>query len=86
MPTAKRIAVVGHSEGGSIALLAAPKDHHIANVVLMGTPGVTGSELFLAQQKHLLERSQLSEAEKKAKIDLQKRIHQAVLTAKGWKR
>jgi len=80
----KRIAVVGHSEGGSTALLAAADDRRIAAVVLMAAPGVTGSDLILAQQKHLLDRSTLSDADKQAKIDLQKRIHEAVITSKGW--
>jgi pimeloyl-ACP methyl ester carboxylesterase len=80
----KQIAVVGHSEGGSTALLAAAEERRIAAVVLLATPGVIGSDLILAQQKHLLDRTTLSEADKQAKIDLQKRIHEAVLTSKGW--
>jgi pimeloyl-ACP methyl ester carboxylesterase len=80
----KRITVLGHSEGGAVALLAASKDSRIDAVVLMATLGVTGSELVLAQQKHLLDRSNLSESEKQAKIDLQKRLHDAVITGKGW--
>src|SRR5262249_40866750 len=66
----KRLTVAGHSEGGSVTLLAATKDRRIAAVVLMATPGVTGDELVLAQQQHLLERSNLSDADKQAKVDL----------------
>jgi uncharacterized protein len=80
----ERIMAVGHSEGGAVALLAAAKDRRIAAVALLATTGVTGSELILAQQQHLLERSNLSESDKLAKIDLQKRIHEAVITGKGW--
>jgi uncharacterized protein len=79
---AKRIVVVGHSEGGSVTLLAAAKDGRIAGVGLMATNGVTGSDLILAQQKHLLDRSTLSDADKQAKVELQKRLHQAVMTGK----
>src|SRR6185437_14632086 len=46
----KRIAVIGHSEGGDVALLAAAKDKKIAAIVLIGTNGVTGAELVLEQQ------------------------------------
>ena len=53
----KRIAVIGHSEGGSVAMIAAAKDKRIAAVALLATPGVTGAEVVLAQQKHLLDRS-----------------------------
>jgi len=79
----KRIAVIGHSEGGSVAMIAAAKDKRIAAVALVATPGVTGAEIVLAQQKHLLDRSTLSAEEKQTKIDQQKRIHQAVITGKG---
>ena len=80
----KRIAVVGHSEGGAVAMIAAAKDKRIAALVLVATNGVTGSDLVLAQQQHLLSRSNFSEAEKQAKIELQTRINQAVITGKGW--
>lgn len=80
----KRIAVIGHSEGGAVALIAAARDKRIAAVGLLAANGVPGTELILAQQQHLLNRSKLSAEEKQAKIDLQKRIHEAVLTGKGW--
>jgi alpha-beta hydrolase superfamily lysophospholipase len=80
----KRIAVVGHSEGGSVALLAAAKDKRIAAVGLLATNGGPGTELVLAQQRHALDRMNLTPEEKQAKIDLQKRIQEAVLTGKGW--
>jgi len=80
----KRICVVGHSEGGSVALLAASKDKRIAAVALMATGGVAGADLVLAQQQHLLDRMKLSDEERQAKIDLQKQLQQAVLSGKGW--
>jgi pimeloyl-ACP methyl ester carboxylesterase len=80
----KRIAVVGHSEGGAVALMAAAKDKRIAAVGVIGASGVTGSELVLEEQQHILNRSTMSAEEKQAKVDLQKRIHEAVLTGKGW--
>jgi pimeloyl-ACP methyl ester carboxylesterase/spore coat protein U-like protein len=80
----KKIAVIGHSEGGAVALLAAARDKHIAAVGLLAANGVPGADLVLAQQKHLLDRSKLSPEEKQAKIDLQKRIHEAVISGKGW--
>jgi pimeloyl-ACP methyl ester carboxylesterase len=79
----KQIAVVGHSEGGAVALIAASKDKRIGKVGLLAANGVTGAELVLAQQQHLLNRSSMSAEEKQAKIDLQKRIQEAVITGKG---
>jgi dienelactone hydrolase len=80
----RRIAVAGHTEGGLVALLAGSKDSHIAALVLMNTPGHLGSEVILAQQQHILDRSKLSDEEKRARVELQKRIHDAVITGKGW--
>jgi len=80
----KRIAVVGHSEGGAVALMAAAKDKRIAAIAVIGTNGVPGAELVLAQQQRLLSRSTMTAEEKQAKVDLQKRIHDAVITGKGW--
>jgi pimeloyl-ACP methyl ester carboxylesterase len=79
----KRIAAVGHSEGGDVALLAAAKEKRIAAVGLIATPGVAGTEIVLAQQQRLLNRTKLSAEEKQAKVDAQKRIHEAVITGKG---
>jgi pimeloyl-ACP methyl ester carboxylesterase len=80
----KRIAVIGHSEGGDVVLLAAAKDKKIAAVGLIATPGASGADLVLEQQAHALERTKISNADKQAKIALQKKIQQAVITGTGW--
>ena len=79
----KRIAVVGYSEGGLVSLLSAAKEKRIAAVALLATPGVSGADLILAQQQHALGRSNLSDAEKQARIDMQKKINEAAVTGKG---
>jgi pimeloyl-ACP methyl ester carboxylesterase len=79
----KRIAVIGHSEGGLVALMAAAKEKRIAAVGLIATPGSTGADIVLAQQQHLLNRMKLTPEEKQAKVDAQKQIHEAVITGKG---
>ena len=80
----RRIAVVGHSEGGALALLAASKDKRIAALGLVATIGMTGADLNIYQVTHALERSNRSEAERQNTIELQRQIQQAVLTGKGW--
>lgn len=80
----KRIAVIGHSEGGSVGMLAAAKNDRVAALVLVATIGVTGRELNLYQVTHGLERSNRSAAEQRATIELQKKIQEAVLTGSGW--
>jgi pimeloyl-ACP methyl ester carboxylesterase len=79
----KRIAVVGHSEGGLVSLLSAAKEKRIAAVVLLATAGVSGADLVLAQQQHALSKSNLSDAEKQARIDMQRKINDAAITGKG---
>ena len=79
----RRIAVIAHSEGGLVALIAAAREKRIAAVALMATPGMTGADIVLAQQQRLLSRMTLTPEERQAKIDAQKRIHEAVLTGKG---
>lgn len=81
---AKRLAVVGHGEGGAVALLAAARDKRISAVGLLAASGIPGSDLILEQQQHLLRRSSLSEAERQDRVDLQKRINQAAIAGKGW--
>ena len=80
----RRITVVGHSEGGSVAMIAAAKEKKIASLVLVATPGTLGAELILEQQRHALDLMRTPTAERQAKIDLQTKIHAAVITEKGW--
>ena len=80
----KRITVAGHSEGGAVAMLAAARDEQISSLVLIAAPGVPGADLILEQQKHALDLMGASEAERKAKVELQTRIQEAVIADKGW--
>src|SRR5262249_2086413 len=81
---AKHIAAIGHSEGRTVTLNAAPKDKGIHPIGLLATPGTTGDEVVLAQQRRILNKSTMSAEEKQEKIDQQKRIHAAVISGKGW--
>ncbi len=80
----RRIAVAGHSEGGAVGMIAAARETKIAALILIAAPGTAGSELVLEQQRHVLDLLKTPEAEQQAKIELQKRIQQAVVTEKGW--
>jgi pimeloyl-ACP methyl ester carboxylesterase len=80
----KRISLVGYSEGGYIAMLAASRaGDKIAAIALVASPGTTGREFVMAQQQHALALSDDSEDVKAAKIQLQQRILTAVTTG-GW--
>lgn len=80
----RRILVVGHGEGGWVAMLAASREDRIAGVVSIAAAATTGADLVLEQQRQVLERLKTSEADRQAKIELQRKIHAAVLTGKGW--
>ena len=79
-----RIAVVGHNEGAWTALLAATRERRIAAVVSIAAPSTAGSETMLERQRHVLDRMNLTPAERVERIEQQRRINAAVLTGKGW--
>jgi hypothetical protein len=80
-----RVAMVGHSEGGAVALLAAGRNRGDVDAIgLLAAPGQTGRAITLAQQRHALDRSNEPETSKQEKIDLQTRLMDAVMTGRGW--
>ena len=80
-----RIAVVGHSEGGAVALLAGSRMRgQIRALGLIAAPGQTGREISLMQQRRVLDKLKEPEAAKKAKVDLQVKVMDAVTTGSGW--
>ncbi len=80
----KRIAVIGHSEGAWVALLAAAREKKLAAVAAIAAPSVTGSELVLEQQQHVLDRMNATAADRQAKVELQTKINAAVISGRGW--
>ena len=79
-----RVAIFGHGEGSWIALMTAAREDRVAAVVLAAAPSGTGADLVLEQQAYLLTRLDLPDAEKQARMDLQKRIQAAVLGEGDW--
>jgi len=80
----KRIALVGHSEGAWVALLAAARERRISAVASIAGPSTTGAELILEQQRYSLDQMKITPQQREQKIALQKQIHNAVVTGKGW--
>jgi alpha-beta hydrolase superfamily lysophospholipase len=80
----RKIIVCGHSEGGAVALIAAGREKKIDGVIAIAAPGGTGADLILEQQRHLLDVMKASDADKQAKIELQKKIQAAVISGTGW--
>jgi dienelactone hydrolase len=63
----KRIALVGHSEGGIIAPMVAAGDTQIAAIVLMAGSGKRGDQISMDQLNDVLERDTKMTAEEKNK-------------------
>jgi pimeloyl-ACP methyl ester carboxylesterase len=80
----KRIAVVGHSEGAWVGMLAATREGKIAALVMLAGAGSTGADLILEQQQIALDLSTMTPADRESRVALQKQIHAAVLSGKGW--
>jgi pimeloyl-ACP methyl ester carboxylesterase len=80
-----RIALVGHSEGGAVALLVGSQMRgKVRALGLIAAPGQTGREISHMQQRHVLDKLNEPEAAKRAKIELQVKVMDAVTTGKGW--
>ena len=59
----KKIGLIGHSEGGMIAPMAAVNSSDISFIVLLAGPGVVGKDLLLRQTELILRTSGSSEEE-----------------------
>jgi pimeloyl-ACP methyl ester carboxylesterase len=79
-----RVAIVSHGEGGAVAMLASAREKRIAAVGLLASPGLTGRETVLEQQRSALAILPGSDAERQDKIALQSKILDAVITGQGW--
>ena len=69
----KRIALVGHSEGGIIAPMVASTDPQIVAIVLMAGSGKRGDQISIDQLNDALERNTTLTAEEKEKQRAQQR-------------
>jgi pimeloyl-ACP methyl ester carboxylesterase len=78
----RRVAMLGYGEGGAVASVAASREGSIDALVLVAAPGTTGVAYMLEHQEHLLGLMNIPDADRRAKIELQKRLLQAVLSGK----
>ncbi len=58
----QQTGVLGHSEGGLVAIMLAAQRPDVAFLVLLAAPGVPGDQLLLAQQEAIYRQSGMSEA------------------------
>lgn len=77
---AKKIGLVGHSEGGLIAPMVAADSKDVAFIVLLAGPGMQGAPLLLLQQDLIAAASGASEADIKKSNATNKKVFDMVLT------
>lgn len=76
----KRIALVGHSEGGIIAPMVAAGDSQIAAIVIMAGSAIRGDQISIAQLNEALKaQTTMTEEEKEKQRAQQRETIQAVL-------
>ena len=80
-----RIGVVGHSEGALVAMLLAGRERDkVSAMALVAGPSTDGATVVLEQQKLLLSKMPIDEAQRAEKVALQEKINQAVIKGTGW--
>ncbi len=78
------IGLLGHSEGGLVAPMAAVNSKSVAFIVLMSGPALTGEKIMLAQAEMIAAAEHIPEAQVRANADLQRMMFAAVRSGTGW--
>ena len=73
-----KLVLIGHSEGGMIAALAAKASPHVDGIVMLAAPAVRGDELMLAQIAYNCRVTNLSDELAKAQLSLAKSCYDVV--------
>lgn len=73
------IGLIGHSEGGYVAPVAAARSEDVAFVVLLAGPGVSGREILESQSALLQEAMGVPEQRRLAELDVQRRVFDVLL-------
>ena len=79
---AKKIGLIGHSEGGLIAPMVATTNQNIAFIILMAGPGINGEQILYEQGELISRAAGLSEEQITQNRDLQKAIFDIILNEK----
>ena len=81
----ERIGLVGHSEGALVAMLTAGRERgKVGAIALVAGPSTSGADVVLEQQKLLLSKMPIDDAQRAEKVALQEKINQAVIKGTGW--
>lgn len=75
----KKIGLIGHSEGGAAAPIAASTDPDVAFVVLLAPGGVPGGDLIVAQKEAILKASGVADPD----LSADRAVYAAILAGKS---
>jgi hypothetical protein len=76
---AKKIGLIGHSEGGIIAPMIAAKSKDVAFIVLLAGPGISGDKLILLQKERIEQAMHVDAKEITKSQDIFKGAYQIIL-------
>jgi pimeloyl-ACP methyl ester carboxylesterase len=82
---ARKIGLIGHSEGGIIAPMVAAASKDVAFIVLMAGTGLPGAQILEMQGQLILKAGGSSESEMKIQHDAQKRLIEIIVREKDEK-
>jgi uncharacterized protein len=80
----RRVGLLGHSEGGVVAPMAAARSADVAFIVLVSGMGVSGERILLEQAETIGRAEGSSDADVAAEAQLQRHLFQAARTGSGW--
>ena len=80
----RQIGLIGHSEGGLIAPIAAARSDDVAFIVLLAGPGVTGDRLILFQIESQMRSGGATEDEIRKTISREERAFACARADTGW--
>jgi pimeloyl-ACP methyl ester carboxylesterase len=78
------VGLLGHSEGGIVAPMAAVKSTDVAFIVLISGPSLTGEQILLAQADLLQRAAGVPEEQIRKNADVQRQMFTAVRSGTGW--
>jgi pimeloyl-ACP methyl ester carboxylesterase len=79
----KKIGLLGHSEGGVIAPIAASRSEDVAFIVLLAGTGITGEEILYAQAALIAEASGVSQKDIDQNMATQKKMFEVLKKEKN---
>ena len=75
----KKIGIIGHSEGGTVAQFVASENKNLAFIVLMASPGIKGSDLLVLQNDALSQAMNIPEFTRLLNKKLNEKTYEIVM-------